>query len=230
MQKAILTSALMGAFLSAPASAVELTGNAGIVSEYLFRGVPQTDGKAAAQGGLDAAWQSGLYLGTWASSVRSGDAFDGTDFIEGTNGLELDLYGGWGGESGDFSYGIGGTYYTYTDQFDDDYYELNLSGGWKWFTLDVAFGKYDNFDGPRQDYTFTSLTGDYNGFYATVGNFSQDFDGAYLEVGYGNTLTVAGEDLFDYTLSYVHSDADLLGNTGNTLIFGIVKQFKISGN
>lgn len=230
MQKQLLTSALAGVLLSGPILAAEITANAGLVSEYLFRGVPQTDGKAAAQGGLDATWDSGLYIGTWASSVRSADSLDGTDFIDGTNGMEIDLYGGWGGESGDFSYALGATYYTYTDKFDDDYYEANLSGGWKWLTLDVAIGKYDNFDGPSQDYTFTSLTGEYNGFYATVGNFSQDFDGAYLEVGYGNTLSIAGEDLLDYTISYVHSDEDLLGDTGNTLIFGIVKQFDIAGN
>ena len=61
MKKQILTTAILLGSISAPAMAVEYTGNPDFVSEYLFRGVPQSDGKPAAQGGLDAAFDSGLY-------------------------------------------------------------------------------------------------------------------------------------------------------------------------
>jgi len=216
VNKQIIAAAVLLGTAATSAMAAELTGNAGFVSEYLFRGVPQTDGDAAAQGGLDLGFDSGFYLGTWGSSVN-GD----------TSGVEVDLYGGWGGESGDFNYGIGGTYYTYTNDFDEDYVEANLNAGWKWLSVDIAVGEYDI--EPKADYTFASLTADYNGLYATYGSFSQDFDGAYVEVGYGSTLSVAGEDLFDYAISFVRSEDKLIGETkdGNTLIFGITKNFTI---
>ena len=217
MNKQIIAAAVLLGTAATSGMAAELTGNAGFVSEYLFRGVPQTDGDAAAQGGLDLGFDSGFYLGTWGSSVK-GD----------TSGVEVDLYGGWGGESGDFSYGIGGTYYTYTNDFDEDYVEANLNAGWKWFSVDVAVGEYDS-KPTKADYTFASLTAEHNGLYATYGSFSQDFDGAYVELGYGSTLSVAGEDLFDYSISYIRSEDKLIGDIedGNTLIFGITKNFII---
>jgi len=212
----IATTVLLGS-MAASAMAAEVSGNAGFVSEYLFRGLPQTDGNAAAQAGLDVAYDSGAYLGTWGSSVDNG-----TD-----SGVEIDLYGGWAGSTGDFNYGIGGTFYTYTDDVDEDYLELNLSGGWKWLTLDVAIGEYDT--EPKQDYTFVSLTAEYEGLYLTYGDFGDDFDGSYLEAGYGDTLTAAGEDLFDWSISVVRSEDKLLGKTDDdtTLIFGLVKNFDI---
>ncbi|MDR3416886.1 MAG: TorF family putative porin [Nevskia sp.] len=71
-------------FLSAAAAAHGdwLSGNAGIASDYLFRGLDQTNG-AAFQGGLDYARDGGLYAGGWASNNRS------------AGGGELDLYGGY---------------------------------------------------------------------------------------------------------------------------------------
>ena len=58
------------------------SGNAGIASDYLFRGLDQTNGPAL-QGGLDYVHHSGLYGGGWVSNNRS------------TGGGELDLYGGY---------------------------------------------------------------------------------------------------------------------------------------
>src|SRR4029078_3589863 len=46
-----------------------LTGNFGIYSQYIFRGLTQTDRKPAAQGGFDFAHTNGIYLGTWASNI-----------------------------------------------------------------------------------------------------------------------------------------------------------------
>src|SRR5471030_2813325 len=46
-----------------------LTGNFGIFSQYIFRGLTQTDAKPAAQGGFDWAHESGFYLGTWMSNI-----------------------------------------------------------------------------------------------------------------------------------------------------------------
>jgi uncharacterized protein (TIGR02001 family) len=67
---------------SCGADADWFSGNAAVVSDYLFRGLDQTNGPAF-QGGLDYAHHSGLYAGGWVSNNRS------------AGGGEIDLYGGY---------------------------------------------------------------------------------------------------------------------------------------
>ncbi len=195
--------------ISAPVIAVDLSANIGYNSQYIYRGIPQKN--SSAFGGLDLA-ANGFYLGTWGADV--GD------------GIEIDYYGGYGFNVGDFNFGVGGTIYTYTGDFDDTYKEINLSAGWKFLTFDAAIGNYANFDGPTLDYQFYSLTADYKGFYGKVGWFADDFDGTYLEGGYGNTLTVQEKDLFDYAFAIIYSDSTLLGGDSDTnLVLTLKKTF-----
>lgn len=49
-----------------------------------------------------------------------------------------------------------------------------------------------------------------------MGWFADDFDGTYVEGGYGNGLTVNDTYLFDYTFSVIYSDSTLLGDTMQT--------------
>jgi uncharacterized protein (TIGR02001 family) len=74
-------------------------------SNYLFRGVTQTDGAAAVQGGLDYEHASGFYAGGWGSNVDFGD---GTSY-------ELDLYAGFSGSVEELGYDVGYIYYAYPD-------------------------------------------------------------------------------------------------------------------
>ena len=61
----------------------------------------------------------GFYVGTWAADV--GD------------GLEVDLYAGYGFETeAGFSASVGFTGYYYTGEFDDTYEEFNLNLGYSW--------------------------------------------------------------------------------------------------
>lgn len=56
-----------------------LTWNLAVTSDYVFRGITQTDFKPALQGGLDYAFgDSGFYVGVWASNVDFVDN-DGPD-------------------------------------------------------------------------------------------------------------------------------------------------------
>ena len=152
---------------AAQEAAPEWSANLGYNSEYIFRGIPQKT--SSAFGGVDFA-AGGFSAGAWTADV--GD------------GLEVDLYTAYGIEAGDFGFSIGGTWYTYTGDFDDDYLELNLGAAWKFLSFDVAIGKYDNFDGPTLNYQFYSLTASHNGFYGTVGMFADDFDDLVLDVGH----------------------------------------------
>lgn len=199
------------AAVSAPALATDISANIGYNSEYIYRGIPQKN--SSAFGGLDLE-AGGFYLGTWGADV--GD------------GIEIDYYGGYGFEVGEFSFGVGGTLYTYTGDFDDTYKEINLSAGWRFLTFDAAIGKYDNFGGPKLNYQFYSVTAEYNGLYGKVGWFADDFDGTYIEGGYGSTLTVQDTDLIDYAFAVIYSDSTLLGGSSDTnFVFTLSKSFDL---
>lgn len=81
------------------------TGNAGLFSDYRFRGFTQTDYKPAFQGGFDFAHKSGFYLGNWNSNVEQ-LLFNGAS-------LEMDFYGGYKATFGDFGLDVGVIYYYY---------------------------------------------------------------------------------------------------------------------
>lgn len=79
------------------------TANVAVASQYISRGFRQTWGKPALQGGFDVAHSSGLFAGTWMSTVSNRYIEDGS--------LEWDLYVGYAATAGDFGYGV--TYYQY---------------------------------------------------------------------------------------------------------------------
>lgn len=98
MRYRVLTAALL-AVLSLPAFAQDaaeapaeeesgpLSYNIGIVSDYSFRGVSQTNEGPALQGGMDFSHDSGFHAGVWGSNV---------DFVDGDGAnVEWDLYLGW---------------------------------------------------------------------------------------------------------------------------------------
>ena len=87
-----------------------------MASEYVFRGITQSNEDPAIQVGIDYAHEpSGFYIGTWASSVEfnTGNA-DGTQ-------IETNLYGGFAGSfANGIDWDIGGLYYYYPEEGDDD--------------------------------------------------------------------------------------------------------------
>lgn len=218
---------IAGMMALAPAvSMAQLSGNVGFMSDYVFRGVYQAPSSAMA--GLDYEHDSGFYLGTWWADVA--------------DGLETDLYFGYGGEAGDFSYSIGYTGYFYTDYFDSGYDEVNLGVGWQGLSLDVAVGSWDGaldsdtgslISGTSEDYTFVSLGYEYEGFYAKYGTWDWDESDSYdyFEIGYG--LTWEG---IDFSFALINSgDGGASGypfvdNTGevlteNQFVFSISRSF-----
>ncbi len=209
MKKLLATSVLAAtafAGVSAPVMA-DVSANIGYASEYYYRGLMQTESSASA--GIDFE-QGGFYAGTWAADV--GD------------GLEYDLYAGYGIESGDFSASLGVTGYYYTGDFDDTYEEINLNLGYGPISFEYSVGTYDNFGGPEQDYDFAAVTLEQGGFYATYGTFGDDFEGDYVEFGYGTEI--GG---FDVGVAAIISDEDLVGGTESdeALILTLGKSFDL---
>lgn len=127
---------------AAPASPHTLTGNVGIFSQYIFRGLTQTDRSPALQGGFDYAHSSGLYVGTWASNISW---LNDSNAYTRNGSLEWDFYGGFKGSfAGDFTYDAGLLYYYYPGTAAAGFIKANTlegygSVGWKWITAKVSY-------------------------------------------------------------------------------------------
>ena len=134
----------------APAAAPEhtLTANVGIFSQYIFRGISQTAGKPALQGGFDYAHASGFYAGTWASNASWLEDFG----LYTRSSLEWDFYGGYKANFGDsdFFYDVGTIYYYYPGNRNPgipnaDTWELYAGVGWKWASAKFSYSLKDYF-------------------------------------------------------------------------------------
>lgn len=116
MKKLIIASAITAAFAGSFAHAQEaapeqtIAFNAGVASEYRYRGITQSAKNPAVSGGIDYTHNpTGLYAGAWASTI-SWVKDDGG----GNAPVEIDLYAGKRGEiGGGLTYDVGGLYYYY---------------------------------------------------------------------------------------------------------------------
>ena len=89
-------------------------------------------------------------------------------------------------------------------------------------SAEAAIGEYDNFDGPTEDYLYYAVKLEHNGFYGKYAGFSDDFDGNYLELGWGTTVSE-----IDLGIILLFSDEDLVGEDDENLIFTIGKSFDL---
>jgi len=90
---------------TAPPPAFTVSGGATVVSDYRFRGISQTDLKAAVQGTFTVTHSSGFYASVWGSSID--------DYVASGSDQEIDLIAGY---SHTFAGGIkldGGVLYYY---------------------------------------------------------------------------------------------------------------------
>jgi uncharacterized protein (TIGR02001 family) len=168
MKKSKLLNSLILAGLAVPGLAMAeekspFSGNVSLVSDYLYRGISQTGGGPAIQGGFDYAHPSGFYIGAWGSNVSwlsdAGTNSGSTGIAPNTvvapdianASLELDTYLGFKNSfAGDFSYDLGylrynypGTYASGITKADTD--EIYGLIGWKWITLKYSYSLGDTF-------------------------------------------------------------------------------------
>ncbi len=123
--------------VTAPPSAITITGSATGISDYRFRGVSQSDKEVAIQGGLTVAHESGFYVGAWGSNLAGWGTFGGGN-------VELDLIGGYKRTVGSATVDVGVTWYMYpggadkTD-FAEPYVKLSGTIGPASLTAGVAY-------------------------------------------------------------------------------------------
>ena len=158
LKKTVVASLLAAAFGAPGVQAAEqsehtFTGNVGLFSQYIFRGLRQTDKEPALQGGFDYSHASGLYAGTWASNVswlRDFDAYSSG------GSLEWDFYGGYKGTFGksDFGYDLGLLYYWYPGNAASGFAKANTleaygALSWKWLSAKYSHSLDDKTFGVR---------------------------------------------------------------------------------
>ena len=159
MQKTLIAAALASALAvpafsahaEEPASPHTFTGNVGLFSQYVFRGISQTNEDIALQGGFDYSHASGFYIGTWASSSSW---LSDSESITGyrSSSLETNTYGGFRGNirATDFSYDIGLLQYIYpgsrTSGFvNADTLEAYAAIGWQFLSAKYSYSLGDTF-------------------------------------------------------------------------------------
>ncbi len=155
--------------------AAEFEGNIALSSEYMWRGMTQSDGEAAVSGGFDISGDSGAYFGVWGSNVEYGD--DAT--------MELDYYLGYAGETdGGLSYDIGYLLYDFPGA-DYDAEEIYLGLGYSYFGVTYYAGQDDAPD----NLEFSISLGE-TGLGLTVGDY--DDVGQYTILAYDLPISLAG--------------------------------------
>ncbi|MCL2309492.1 MAG: TorF family putative porin [Proteobacteria bacterium] len=154
-----------------PTPAYTLSANVGLFSQYVFRGISYTQGKPAVQGGLDFSHQSGLYLGTWGTSV--------SDAALNNAAGEIDVYGGYTNTVGDFTYDLSLLLFTFPNgQINgtgEKYTTLELGAALTWKFLNVKYSHtvtdYFGFN----DKSMGMGRGNSHGSYYIEGNLSHEF-------------------------------------------------------
>lgn len=193
MKKSLLAVAVAGAGSIAAVPTVataEVSANLGIASQYLWRGQTLSS-SGVVFGGLDFEHESGFYAGFWTSSESDRALAADVDPITGevTTGLgvEYDLYAGYAGEVGDFSYDLAYVSYWYTeDPGSNIFQEVYLGLGYMGFGFDAYFGVGDvgwGADKERNKDNYYALSYGYEQFGVAVGYFdTDDSDAQYTHV------------------------------------------------
>jgi len=214
---------------AAPAEAKSphtFTGNMTIISEYRFRGISQTFGKPAIQGGVDYSHASGFYLGNWDSNVSDTAGYPGGN-------IEMDFYGGWKNTWGDYGLDVGLLYYYYPGSnaagggsqgalvnphstarntgtvHNTEFY---LGGSWKWLSLKWSHALSDYFSVPSTsgtNYLDLSAAYDMGGGWGLNGHVGHTSVHGFSEASYTDYKLGVTKDLSGWTagLSLVTTNA-----------------------
>ena len=189
------------------------SANIAYTTDYVFRGISLSNDNAAISGGFDWGY-SGFYVGTWGSSISPVE--DET--------MEIDFYGGYGGELGGVSYTLDLLYYFYPGQSGDptpdlDFFEFGGSLG---YTFDTSLKPTVGMS-IMHSTDFTGETGSATYYKPTLGlslpaDFSltftygyQDFDEDKVGInGYDHWGVDISKSLsiFDFTIGYSDTDSN----------------------
>jgi uncharacterized protein (TIGR02001 family) len=135
-----------------------ISANVGVYSQYVFRGLTQTNEDPALQGGFDYSHASGFYVGTWGSNISWFADLNPGNSVS----LEWDAYAGfrksWDQVDG-LTTDIGYLRYEYPGScpalapgiLKPNTDEVYLGLGWKWAALRYSYAVSDLFGVAKSD-------------------------------------------------------------------------------
>ncbi len=206
--------------LAGTTQAAELTANVGVTSNYVFRGITQTDDGAAVQGGIDYIHENGLYAGAWASNVESGT---------GDKGFETDLYVGYNFELNEnVVFDVGYITYQYSSTNIDDADEIYFGASFK--DVSITYYSGDTDAAGDSDYSYIdlkysmALPSDFN-LHLHYGNFDADAAGGdYEDVAIGVSKEIEG---FDVGVTLTTTDHDTAAIEDDEIFVTVSKAFNL---
>lgn len=171
-----------------------------LTSDYVFRGISQTNNNAAVQGYVELQMLDWFYINVWASNQNWADNFLG---LGGSSSLEVDFSGGLRHTWGSFTLDVGGIYYAFpgnTDIFgvspdDFNYWEIYAKPSYAltdWFTVGMALNWTSDMYASSTDGTALSI----NAKAYTASIAGSDF-GAYVSGEFGHQWL--DDTFFTYT-------------------------------
>jgi len=198
-----------------PSASVALT------TDYMWRGVSQTNNDPAIQGSFDLAHESGIYVGVWGSNIEWGDQ---------DASMELDIYGGFSRDTDfggllpfAFTYDIGVLRYEYTSQPDWGFTELYFGGSispfenfnfstYYYYGLKIDHTKPGEYTDISADYTLPDSLGGIT-ILAHAG-YSNQKDSGFWGDDYWDWKIGIAKDIAGFNFEVAYHDTD---NTGNPL-------------
>lgn len=213
------------------------TANVGLISNYLYRGISQTDNGMALQGGFDYAHASGFYAGLWGSNI-SWITGSGMTTNTGAASLEVDTYFGFKNTfATDFTYDVGFLRYNYPGNYSytvasglvkADTNEIYGAMGWKWLSAKYSYSLGNTFASPNakgSGYLDLSASYPVEALGATLGAHygKQTFKGMNgvtpnAGLGYSDYKLSATKDIGGYVfgLAYSKTNANAALYTGSS--------------
>ncbi len=232
----MLTALTVPCLAMAEEAATGTTANIALVSNYLYRGISQTGGKPALQGGFDYAHASGFYAGVWGSGISwLSDLYTQSAGTAGSNnsGVELDTYLGFKNSfATDFSYDVGllrynypGTYPAGATKGDTD--EVYGQLGYKWVTAKYSYSLGNTFGVPdARGTSYVDLSANYpladSGYMLGAHYGRQEYKGssaAFVAAGgqiasYSDYRLSVNRDFSGYVVSLAYSRTNAPTNAG----------------
>jgi len=173
---------------------------AGADSDYLFRGVSQTDGDLSAWAGYTHDFGSGFMAGAWVGQV---------DFADGSD-LETDLYAGW--SNGDWT--VGYIDYSYNGDADLDGSEFFISKEVMGVSVDYYLGQDDYTDYLELGYSLM-------GFDVSYGMWDEVGDNLSIKKSFDLPMGLKGSAGF---VKFIAEDGSALEDE-DSFVFGVSKSF-----
>ena len=199
---------MVGLLVSLPSFA-SVSANVGITSDYIWRGMTQSDG-ISVSGGFDYSADNGFYAGVWGANINWGYATDDegvlTDY---GSGNEFDVYFGYATEVGGIGVDLGYVSFKYPGISAYDFEEV---------VLGLSMGDF----GITYANATTSGFGDYLEFSYAIGPVGLSY-GQYEDMG-DNLLVSYGFTCGSYDCSLAYSDFSDEGYSGvdeDALVFSI---------